>query len=278
VAIWSSMFRKTAWRTAASAATAAVLGSAMAGCASHWDDITSREFNVKNWFTPEDPPLVVLQHSDDGEKRARALARLDEPLRNGGTQKEQDDAVEILKNAATTERTPLCRMAALQTLGHYKDTRAPEIIETVYLDKLAFNSELNGRIREQCLNSLIETGGPVAMHRLVLVAKEPASTGSEQERKDVLDRRLAAVRGLAKFQDPEAAATLVQLLRTEKDNAMRDRAFESLQTCTGKHMAADSKQWDAYLPSGTDVHVTSGPQQQTGVTPASATGQWPVAH
>jgi HEAT repeat protein len=238
--------------------------------------MTSRDFSMKQLFATPPPPLDVLRDPNfakDGEARARALVLLEEPLQHGGSQKEQDDIVELLKNAATVDQTPLCRMASIRALGRFKDARAAEIVETVYLQKLTFSPDINKAIREQCLASLIETGGPVAEKRLILVAKEPPSTGSEQERFEILDRRFAAVRGLAKFKDPEAAAALVQVLRSDKDFAMRDRALESLQLCTGKNLPADSPQWAVYVPivPATDINLAGTAPPQQPIVPASAT-------
>jgi hypothetical protein len=250
-------------------AVAAVVCLAACGCASTWDEMTSRDFKMKMLYTKKDP-LEVLRDSTDGNERSVALASLREPLQSGGTQKDQDIVIDILKSSATRDQEPLCRMAAVRSLGHFKDPRAGEILETAYLQNLTFAQEMNGLIRQQCLVSLAETGGPVALHRLVLVAKEPPANGHEAERQETLDRRLTAVRGLAKFKDPEAVATLAYVLKSEKDIAMRDRAHQSLEVCTGKHYSADSPQWAAYLPPATpSVATPAGGVPANPILPAS---------
>src|SRR3954466_11553891 len=100
----------------------AALGAA--GCANFWDDVNSRDFKFKDLFTASPPPLAVLEHSDDGYARAKALAALEEPQQHGGSQKDQDVYVEILSKSAVSARDPLCRMAAIKSLGRFKDPRA----------------------------------------------------------------------------------------------------------------------------------------------------------
>ena len=131
----------------------------------------------------------------------------------------------------------------------------PEIIETAYLQNLTFGQEMNGLLRQQCLTSMADCGGPIALRRLVLVAKEPPANGNGADRQETIDRRLTAVRGLGKFKDPEAAATLVSVMRSEKDIALRDRAHDSLVACTGKNLPADSPQWATYVPASTSSGI-----------------------
>jgi len=241
-----------------------LLGLVLCGCASTWDEMTSRDFTVGMLFAKKKDPLVVLRDSNDGNERYKALAALHEPLQGGGSQKDEDAIVGILKTSATSDQEPLCRMAAVRTLGHFKDPRAADIIETVYLQNLTFGQEMNGLLRQQCLSSLADCGGPIALRRLVLVAKEPPANGHEADRQETLDRRLTAVRGLAKFKDPEAAAALASVLQSDKDVALRDRAHDSLVVCTGKNLPADSPQWAAYLPTATPsaVQPVSGTQER----------------
>jgi hypothetical protein len=247
----------SAGRTVLRLAWAGGISLGLCGCASFWDEVTSRNFTPGKLFTRPDP-LVVLKDSDDGSERHKALAALREPAQNGGSNEDQEIILKILKTAATADQQPLCRMAAIRALGRFKDPRAAELLEEVYLQNLTFGQEMNGLIRQECLASMAETGGPVALRRLVLVAREPAANGTDQDRQETLDRRLAAVRGLAKFKDPQATETLAHVLRSEKDIALRDVAHESLQVSTGKHLAPDSPQWETYLRTPPDVQPAGG--------------------
>ena len=57
------------------------------------------------------------------------MAALQEPLHNGGSQKDQDTIVEILRTSAQKDSQPLCRMAAIRALGRFKDPRAAQAID-----------------------------------------------------------------------------------------------------------------------------------------------------
>jgi hypothetical protein len=218
-----------------------------AGCASFWDEVTSRDFKFKNLFTPDPPPLTVLKDSDDGYARAKALVALREPLRNGGTQQEQDIYVKILSESALSAKAPLCRMAAIQSLGRFKDPRAADVLCAVIEQDLPFTSDLKNLIYLEAVKGLAETGQPVAVRKLVQLAKEPPAEGSAQDRQEVLDRRLAAIRGLGKYNYPESTDTLVTLLARDKDIAVHKRAYDSLVSATGKDLPPKAEEWQVYL-------------------------------
>jgi hypothetical protein len=216
------------------------------GCSTLWDDVTSRDFNVHDYLFPPGP-LAVLEKSDDGTARAHALASLREPLQTGGTQKDQDVYVEILTKSATGDRDPLCRIGAIKALGRFKDPRAADVLRSVTEQNLTFSADLSNLIRQEALQSLAETGQPVAVRRLIEVAKEPPAEGSAQDKQEVLDRRLTAIRGLGKYNYPEATDTLVVILQTDKDVAVRKRAHESLQAATGKDLPPNPQAWAEHL-------------------------------
>ena len=129
-----------------------LLGSS--GCATFWDDVTSREFKFNEMFQPAAPPLQVLETSQDGDKRAKALARLKEPMRHGGTQAEQDTVVKVLVDSATSERQALCRIRALESLRSFHDPRAVEGIKEAYYRAGSFNPDMASVVRIQALEAL----------------------------------------------------------------------------------------------------------------------------
>ena len=99
------------------------LVAAGSGCASTWETMTSRQFRDKPFgtmFGTEDP-LTVLRENPDGETRARAMRRLKEPAANGRPQAEQEEALQILSTAATSDSSPWVRMAAIDALGKFQD-------------------------------------------------------------------------------------------------------------------------------------------------------------
>ncbi|HEY1187305.1 MAG TPA: HEAT repeat domain-containing protein [Gemmata sp.] len=118
------------------AAAAALLPT---GCASMWDAVTSRRFReapyktVRNVIVPEDPVMVLWAGPErTGDERAKAMHRLKEPARTGGTQDDQDQVMEILTRAATSDPSPVLRFAALEALGRFEDERALGALMTAY--------------------------------------------------------------------------------------------------------------------------------------------------
>jgi HEAT repeat protein len=68
---------------------------------------------------------------------------------------------------------------------------------------------------------------------------------------DRLDVRLAAIRALGSYdKDPTAIKTLVAVLKTDKDVAVRGRAHEALVTITGQDLPPDGTAWQTWLDKG----------------------------
>src|SRR5581483_12200404 len=65
-------------RALAGGAAAWLACTGLAGCATAWDDVTSREFHVKTMFNRSPEPIVVLRESADGDARAKAMRALKE--------------------------------------------------------------------------------------------------------------------------------------------------------------------------------------------------------
>jgi hypothetical protein len=225
----------------------AALVLAAAGCANFVDQVTSRDFDFKNLFSNPNP-FLVLQNSNDGSLRAKALASLREPNQHGGKPEDQEVVVKILTTAATNDRQPLCRLAAIKALGQFKDPRAVEALKEAYLG-CTFAAETNTIIKQQSLTALGHAGSPAARDFLVLVAREPPPTkdSNDMVKQQTLDIRLTAVRALANYSNYEVTEALVQVLKSEKDAALRDRAHESLQVVTGKHLPPEAKEWEDFL-------------------------------
>lgn len=214
-----------------------------------WDDLTSRELGVKALWTSPPPPMTVIEKSTDGYARAKALNQLDEP----SDRTDLDKRIQVLQVAATSDRDPLCRIAALRTLGKYKDPRAAKILEDVYFGNPGMSVENNKFIRQQALTSL-QVNSPASAKQLFMqAAGQPGGslTGSDQrERMEILDERLTAIRALGKYPQPDAAETLVKLLETEKDTAIRKCAHDALVESQKKEIPADGKAWREYMASG----------------------------
>ncbi len=219
------------------------------GCAGFWDEVMSRERDLNGYFHPPDP-LVVLRDSTDGERRARAFASLQEPAQHGGAPKDQDAYLQILTTAAKSDRDPLCRLGAIKALGHFKDPRAARALEEVYQQtKLPFTQDFNAMIRQTALRSLESTGDPQSRQLLILVARQPGppADASSADRQQTQDEKLIAIRALSKFHERECVETLVYILESEKDAALRDRAQQSLKAATGKDVPPEPQAWRAAL-------------------------------
>lgn len=253
--------RGRAWRGWQAFSGALLLGAC--GCAGFWEEVTSREFEFKNlWTRPE--PLVVLRDSSDLARKADALAQLKEPVTHGGTREEQELYLEILTRAALNEpkgraepmsRDPLCRLCAVRALGDYKDPRAVRVLEKAYLESQPFTPEMNATIRQQALLAMERTGNPDAVSVLVRAARQPSATAvsSQVERQQILDEKLAAVRALGKFTKYDGVETLVYLLETDKDVAVRHCAHQSLKEATKKNLPDDPHAWRELLARGPEA-------------------------
>ena len=225
---------------------AAVAALGAGGCATFWDDVTSRDFEVRALFVKDDP-LVVLRDSKDGDKRARAYAALKEPRRSGGGDRDQEFVLELLATAVKSEAQYYPRLQAVRKLGEFADPRAVPALVEAYYNASAFGPENATVLRCQVLTALGEVGHPAGAELLVRVLRQGPVEGPEEDRRRALDERIAAARALKRFPQVPSAEALVHVLRTEKDVALRVTAHESLQACTGKQLPADAETWGAFV-------------------------------
>jgi hypothetical protein len=272
--------RRRCGRWAAGLTGAALAGAGLCGCANFWDDVTSRDFKFKQLWSAPPNPMVVLRDSDDGDARARALRALREPKQHGGSDADQDAVLRILSTAAVRERHPWCRLAAIESLGHFKDPRAVSALRAAYdqantlpasaVQQASYNPgntlapETTAALRCHALSALGETGNAAAVDLLVRVVRQPPVEGSEAERQQAITERLTAVRALGHFKEYQATEALLKVLQTEKDPALRDRAAEALQTITGKNLPADAKAWEAELHAGANGQPAPAPARKGG--------------
>ena len=167
----------------------------LCGCASFWDDVTSRDFEFRSLWSAKPDPLVVLRDSKDGDKRAKALRSMPEPAQFGEPQEQQDAYVKILCTAVVSERTALCRQAAIASLRTYKDPRVSEALQKAYYSASDYPPETATILRCQALEALGQVGNPNAVKLLTEVVKEPPiAKGAEADRQQLLEQRIAAAR------------------------------------------------------------------------------------
>lgn len=72
-----------------------------------------------------------------------------------------------------------------------------------------------------------------------------------------IDERTAAARALGNFPEPEAAPALVNILKSDKDVALKDVAKQSLQKITGHKAPADARVWEEYLAKAPNQRESS---------------------
>jgi hypothetical protein len=264
-----------------------LLAALSGGCASTWDTVTSRKFRQKPFdvmFKSEDP-LTVMKISNEGDERAHAMQRLKEPIRNGGTSGDQDEAINLLSAAAVSDPSPVVRVAAIDALGRFQDERAAGILITAYnagdgipagvekpkrrsrpLDPddpmlfieryslrgpVGYADEVASAIHSRAITALAGTGRPEAMPVVALAAQGGGDQPIDR------DTQLAALRGLAKMRTPESVSVLVTVMKAEKgkDPALTARAHESLKNLTGKDYPNDPQAWETAMKSGTATIV-----------------------
>ncbi len=256
------------------------------GCASTWDTVTSRKFRHNPYaamFQSEDA-LTVMRTSVEGDERARAMRRLKEPVKHGGTSGEQDEALQLLSAGACSDPSPVVRVAAIDALGRFEDERAVQALTAAFyagdgvppgvekpkrkksLDPddpvnlierytlrgpVGYADEVASAIRSRAVGALANTGSAAAMPVLIAAAQGGGDNPVDR------DTQIAAVRGLAKMRSPEAVSVLVKVMKEEdgKDSAITGRARDSLASLTGKDYPANPVQWETAMKAGTATIV-----------------------
>jgi HEAT repeats len=212
------------------------------GCTTTWDDVTSRNFHVRSIWESSDP-MTVLHDSKDGDERAKAIRVLKEPRVNGGNDVEQERVIQVLTQAAVSDPQPVCRLAAVQTLGRFSDPRNVQILTAAYEAATQLPSEVSGAIQSAALMALGNTKQQMAIAFLVRAATKPTPAEAvDREINQARDVRLSAVRALKNYEgSAEVAAAMVQIMRAERDVAMQDRAHETYVKVTGHEPPADAQ-------------------------------------
>jgi len=276
---------------------AAFAACLLTGCAGTWDTISSRDFRKDPFDTtyrmisPEDPMVVLRANPErDGDARAKAMRRLTEPLATGHGQQDQDQILDLLARTATTDSSPVLRIAAIEALGRFQDPRAPGILQIAYMKAhgrpdgtpdpasaeggiqqiaagrlnrsslvpltgpTGFSPDVVEAIRCRAVESMGRTNHAEAVPFLSAVAAGPVSPNSP-EGCDDREVRLAAVRGLTACRQPESIAALSRVLAAErgKDTALTGRAHDGLVSLTGKRLPADPAKWSEVVQAGAVV-------------------------
>lgn len=244
-------------------------------------------------FEKSPDPLHVLRTSPEGYARAKAMKRLEEPLRSGGTQEDQDEVVDhILGPAATSDPSPVVRAAAIDALSRFEDERAVRYLIAAY-----HQADGGGRDSLPASRSPIQQVGlntkPVSktssladglgLHGpsgfpnevtsslrskvIIGLARSPqpetvrflttVATGADAPTPGLADRdcRMAAVRALGTMKTKESVIALNTVLAQEKskDVALAGRAHEGLVHLTGKDVPPDPAEWSKIVQAGFEL-------------------------
>lgn len=254
------------------------------GCARTWETVSAQRFReapLKSMFTQEDP-ITVLRNRVDGNDRANAMQRLKEPAKDGKSQAEQDEALQLLWNAAGTDPSPIVRVAAIDALGRFDDPRAVRLLMDAYqkaagvpsdparaanadvtqasnidpdapLGPTGFEPSFVTMLRQRTIVAMSGKQDPEAVAFLAKVATTAAPTGGDQD----IDRdvRAAAVRGLGQMRSKEAAVALAAVLKQEatRDVVLAQNAHQGLKHLTGKDLPADPDEWSKVVQAGVSV-------------------------
>lgn len=262
---------------------AVVAGVVPVGCAGTWDAVSSRKFRedpFRTMFSSEDP-MTVLRNKVDGNERADAMRRLKEPNKQVGGPAVQDEALQILWTAATTDPSPIVRVAAIDALGRFDDPRTVELLKDAYakadgvpsdpahadrpelqqataiesiltLAPTGFEPSFVATLRSRTVTAMAAKRSPEAVAFLATVATTAPDGEDQQLDRDV---RAAAVRGLGQMRSKESVAALAKVLTQEagRDVVLAQNAHEGLMELTGKQLPADPEKWNQVVQAGVSV-------------------------
>lgn len=260
------------------------------GCAGTYDMVTSQRFRADPFGTVfrSSDPVKVLESNPEGDERVRAMRDLKEPLKNGGSEADQEKVIAILRTSATTDRRALCRLAAVQKLAQFEDKRCTPILLAAYqnapfdappepgqdltqagmrpgrLSASTFTPDTVTTLQCTVMQSLGKHRNPEALNLLCEVAVNPGVKKSSTvepagflgehmgpTESDRMDVRLAAIRSLGNYEgDLKAARVLVSIMEKERDVAVLGRTHEALVSITGQDLPADPKAWIEWSNSG----------------------------
>src|SRR5580700_9269726 len=162
------MFRSSAIRRGL-----AVVGISLVAMGCGMNDQVMR-WNFKDIGNHPDP-MTVLRTSTDGDERAKAMYGLKEPKRNGGNDAVQDEAIQILTDAAINDPRALCRIAGVSALGRFEDPRATKVILVAYYGSSAFTSDQANAVRLAAMTALGHKKSPDALSLVARAAAAPAA-------------------------------------------------------------------------------------------------------
>jgi hypothetical protein len=245
----------------------------LAGCNGLWDDITARGYFQEAFGPPPDPYKVLADPRSDGDQRHKALTALGQVDPRTLSPAEAENTLKILVAAAGTERHLWVRIAAVQALGNWDDARAVDGLKDAYYRAGAFPGDGGATLRVYTLTALGRCGHPTSVDILVKVlSAPPPAEGSETEKQQNLEERLAAARSLARYKSYQSTEALLEVLRKEQDPGLRNRSQESLAYITGRDLPPDAVVWEKFLHDPSSVPDKTIGERFREILPASWRG------
>ncbi len=265
------------------------------GCANTWDTLANKSWQKEfldspfhTTFSSDDPLTVLRNKPNDGEARAKAMHRLEEPIAKGRSQEEQNEAIGYLQAGATVDPSPVVRAASIEALGRFNDPRVPEILAAAFhqaggpgaqptatdptqpgmlsgrtglFGPAGYSPEVATMLRVRAVDAMAKTNRPEAVAFLADLALPKPDTDPTETR----DVRVAAVRGLTTMRRPESVTALARILAAEqgRDAAVVIRAHAGLIDLTGRNLPADPQQWNEVVQAGFEVKPEPNGFQKT---------------
>lgn len=223
-----------------------ILGSAallLSGCA----DKADKSFKALVYRpTPQRAVLYALQDERPDARR--------QYLRGLINRKEltQDWAVKALDVIARTDTDPQVRCIAIQGLARSQRVEAVDTAVAILNPKTTTRPVRNGEddVRLDCLNLLLDylRAGKVPQDRMEPIRQILLKTAADEQ---VVQVRMAGVRGLRYFADADSLKVLVTVMR-ESHFGLQYEAEMSLRCLTGHVGNFEAKDWDAWLATAKD--------------------------
>ncbi len=232
--------------------SALLAGLSATGCKGFIED--QKEF-WSDWYHKPDPWTEVKNTANSPDRRARYVALLQEPAQHGGTAVQQEEVFGMLAVMAKSDPAPICRMQAIAKLSEFKDQRRVRALQEAYDNAKTSNLEVNSQIRQIALKGLGESRDPEAQKLLLDVGRAYAAGENVFDHQLTLEERLTAVRGLANYRGRVVNEALMQIVRNPREDiALRDRAFQSLRSVTGRtELPNDTKAWEQVMNTTPDA-------------------------
>ena len=212
-------------RLRAAGCLAAILTAGLSGC-------ETGPFANQNWNNP-------FAQTDTSYKEAYGAtpAQVSRQIRNLGdsaakmTESAQQAACSELVNQYSKESDPLIRRAMVYAVGSFPDVYSLPGLRAAMKDSDPF-------VRIEACRAWSRRSSAEAVDVLAGIAQAD----------DNVDVRQAAIKGLRRFQSPEAVRALGTLLN-DRDPALQYLAIQSLKSAAGQDLGDDVRKWNAYIAS-----------------------------